>query len=432
MHYHAYELAHAIVAPWRLATRLLKAQLDFPLNPYRATLPARSMSAACTVFEGLTRRYGKPEFDIGTIDVGGETVEITERIITRRTFCNLLHFKREAADDDGARASRNLPRVLIVAPLSGHFAALLRGTVTAMLRDHDVYITDWIDARDVPRTEGEFDLDDYIDYLIEFIAMLGPNLHVVAVCQPSVPALAATALLAEDGDPNQPASLTLIGGPIDTRRNPTAVNRLAEQRSMSWFEKNIISTVPFPNPGFARPVYPGFLQLTGFMTMNLERHATAHVNLFHHLVEGDHASAREHAAFYEDYMAVMDLPAAFYLDTIERVFKQHALAKGTFRHRGRLVDCAAIDKTALITIEGERDDICGLGQTAAAHDLTPNIPAGLRYHYVQKGVGHFGVFNGTRWRNEVQPRIAEMIRKAEFRLAQPRLRAVPDTAGAHT
>jgi len=440
MHYLAYEMTHAALAPWRLAARWLKAHIDFPLHPLSFTWVARCISAGCTVFEGLTRRYGKPEFALQSVVVDGESVGVSETVVARKTFCTLLHFAR----DESRVAHRNDPRVLIVAPLSGHYAALLRGTVAAMLRDHDVYITDWIDARDVPLAEGDFDLDDYIDYVIEFIRLLGPDLHVVAVCQPSVPALAATARLAAIGDPAQPLSLTLIGGPIDTRRNPTAVNRLAEHRSLAWFEANVISYVPFPNPGAMRRVYPGFLQLTGFMTMNLERHATAHVELFHHLVRGDHDSARQHAAFYEDYLAVMDLPASFYLDTIGKVFHEHALARGTLRHRGAIVDCAAIRRTMLLTIEGERDDICGPGQTEAAHQLCPNIPEGLRFHHLQRGVGHFGVFNGTRWRNEVQPLISSRIRLAHQRLGRDRSEypqgatagpcsyaANPETTGQH-
>lgn len=426
MHYIAYEMAHATLAPWRLAARWLKSQADFPLNPFSATWAARAVSAGCTVFEGLTRRYGKPEFALGTVDVDGEAVAVSERIAARRTFCTLLHFER----DPGKVAERRDPRVLIVAPLSGHYAALLRGTVAAMLRDHDVYVTDWHDARDVPIAQGEFGLDDYIDYLLDFIRQLGPDLHVVAVCQPAVPALAATALLAEDGDPAQPLSLTLIGGPIDTRRNPTAVNRLCEQRPLSWFERHVIAAVPFPNPGFMRRVYPGFLQLTGFMTMDLERHATAHVELFQHLVRGDHDSVRQHESFYEDYLAVMDLPEQFYLDTIQRVFQEHALARGSFRHRDRPVDCTAIRHTALLTIEGERDDICGPGQTAAAHDICPNIPAGQRFHHLQRGVGHFGVFNGTRWRAEVQPLIALRIRHSAAHLRNEARIGIADSATA--
>jgi poly(3-hydroxybutyrate) depolymerase len=411
MHYYAYEMAHTLISPWRFATRMLKAQLDHPLNPMSKSLPARTLAAACGVFEGLTRRYGKPDFAIDSITANGETIEIAEKIVAKRTFCSLLHFERQG----GSPAAEENPRVLLVAPLSGHYATLLRGTVRSMLPGHDVYVTDWVDARDVPVAAGDFGLDDFIDYLLDFIRLLGPDTHVVAVCQPSVPALAATALLAADRDPATPASLTLIGGPIDTRRNPMPVNRLAEQKPLEWFRRHIVAQVPFPNAGFLRPVYPGFMQLTGFMTMNLERHTAAQVKLFHHLIEGDHDSVRQHDEFYEEYMAVMDLPARFYLETIDRVFQRHALPRGEFHHRDRLVDCSAIRDTALITIEGERDDICGPGQTAAAHDICPNIPRSMRYRYVQPGVGHYGVFNGSRFRAEVQPRIAEAIRSADLR-----------------
>lgn len=425
MHYHAYEMAHAMISPLRLMNRAFKAGLDMPFNPFSATWPVRAMSAACGVFESLTRRYGKPDFAIDTIVVDGREVTVREDITVRRTFCNLLHFERDPA----ATRHRGDPTVLLVAPLSGHYATLLRGTVRALLANHDVYITDWIDARDVPVHEGEFGLDDFIDYIRDFLRLIGPGTHVIAVCQPSVPALAATALMAQDSDPATPASLTLMGGPIDTRVNPTVVNRLAEKRSLAWFESNILARVPFPNAGFMRKVYPGFLQLTGFMTMNLERHATAHVDLFHKLVRGDEDSVRQHNAFYEEYLAVMDLPAQFYLDSVERVFKQHALPERTFRHRDRLVDCDAIGDTALITIEGERDDICGIGQTSAAHRLCPNIPKELRQAYIQPGVGHYGVFNGSRFRRDVVPKLTNWIREAQQARAAKsasRLEARPD------
>lgn len=405
MHYHAYEMAHVLMAPLRMFNRALKIGLDMPLNPYSPTLPARALSAACGVFESLTRRYGKPEFAIETIEVDGESVPVVQSAVLRRTFCNFVHFARQPHP----KLKLTGPPVLVIAPLSGHYSTLLRGTVRDLLGHHDVYITDWVDARDVPLHEGDFGLDDFIDYVRDFITFVGPQAHVIAVCQPSVPALAVTALMAADDDPCQPASLILMGGPIDTRINPTAVNRLAEKHSLVWFEHNIIARVPFPNPGFMRQVYPGFLQLTGFMTMNLERHASAHVDLFHKLIRGDEDSVRLHNEFYEEYLAVMDLPATFYLETIERVFLEHALPDGKFHHRGRRVDCSAIRKTALLTIEGERDDICGVGQTSAAHRLCPNIPEHMKHAHVQKGVGHYGVFNGSRFRREVRPRITEWV-----------------------
>ena len=307
------------------------------------------------------------------------------------------------------------PKVLIVAPMSGHHATLLRGTVGAMIGEHNTYVTDWRDAREVPAIMGSFDLDDYIDHVIEFIRFIGTNTHVVAVCQPSVPVLAATALMAARNDPCRPASVTLMGGPVDTRRNPTRVNELAQEHSIEWFEENVIEHVPWPNPGFLRRVYPGFLQLTGFMQMNLERHVEAHKTLYQNLVKGDCNSVQQHRAFYEEYLSVMDLPAEFFLQTVRTAFQEHALPNRTMLHRGELIDCDAIHDTALMTVEGEKDDICGLGQTEAAHDICGNIPPQLRWHYVQPGVGHYGVFNGTRWRTEIQPRIREMIRNVQFR-----------------
>jgi poly(3-hydroxybutyrate) depolymerase len=408
MHYHTYELTHAWLHPVRLMTRAMKAQLDAPLNPFASTPFVRNVAAACEVFEGMTRRYGKPEFGIRETRVRGITVPVREEVVLAKTFCNLLHFEREGiAGGD--------PKVLIVAPMSGHYATLLRSTVQEMLGEHDTYITDWTDARDVPLYEGAFDLDDFIDYIADFIRFLGPDTHLIAVCQPTVPALAAVAVMAANDDPCQPASMTLMGGPVDTRRNPTRVNKLAEEKPISWFERSVINRVPFPNAGFGRRVYPGFIQLTGFMTMNLERHTQAHMKLFENLVRGDCDSVNAHKAFYEEYLAVMDLPAEFYLQTVKTVFQDHALPNGRMMHRGRRVDCAAIRKTALMTVEGERDDICGLGQTEAAHDLCSGLAADARYAYVQPGVGHYGVFSGTRWRTEIQPRIREMIRSVQSR-----------------
>jgi poly(3-hydroxybutyrate) depolymerase len=371
----------------------------------------KSLSAACEVFEGLTRRYGKPEWDIDSVSINGREVGIEIEQVRFKPFCELKHFKRQLP----VRSGHDDPKVLIVAPMSGHYATLLRGTVKAMIPDHEVYVTDWIDARDVPVYQGGFDLDDFIDYIIEFVEFLGPRTHVMAVCQPAVPVLAATAIMASRDHPAQPASLTLMGGPIDTRRNPTVVNDLAETRPIEWFEQNVISMVPFPNAGFMRRVYPGFIQLTGFMTMNLDRHRKAHWDLFENLVKGDCDSVAQHRKFYDEYLAVMDLPADFYLQTVRTAFQEHALPKGEMRHRGELVDCSAINKTALMTVEGENDDICGLGQTQAAHDLCTNVPQDEKFHYVQPGVGHYGVFNGTRWRTEIQPRIREMIRTIDYK-----------------
>lgn len=413
MHYYAYELAHTIVRPLRFTAEAVKYCVESPFNPISATPLGRIISAACEVFENVTRRYGKPQFSLKETKVCGVRVPLTEEIVLAKPFCNLIHFRREF----DVPQPKPDPKVLIIAPMSGHYATLLRGTVASMTEEHDVYVTDWADAREVPIIEGEFNLDSFIDYAIEFIQFLGPDTHVMAVCQPAVPALAATAIMAQRNDPLQPASLTLMGGPIDTRRNPTKVNELARTRSLAWFEQNVIDYVPFPHPGIMRRVYPGFMQLTGFMTMNLERHMNAHVGLFNDLIKGDCDSVKQHQDFYEEYLAVMDLTAEFYLQTVKTVFQDHALPRATMMHHNTLVDCTAIRKTALITIEGERDDICGLGQTEAAHALCPNVADDERFHYVQPGVGHYGVFNGTRWRTEIQPRIRQMIRYVEKKRA---------------
>jgi poly(3-hydroxybutyrate) depolymerase len=395
----------------RFMAKALKMQMELPFNPLASTEFAKNVTAALDVFEGMTRRYGKPEFGIKETTVHGLQVPVREEIVLKKTFCNLLHFNR----DETVVGKRYDPKVLLIAPMSGHYATLLRGTVQSMIKEHNLYITDWADARDVPLYEGGFGLDDFIDYIIEFVQYLGPNTHVMAVCQPAVPALAATAVMAANDDPCQPSSLTLMGGPIDTRRNRTQVNKLAEEKPLSWFENNVINYVPFPNAGFGRRVYPGFIQLTGFMTMNLERHTQAHVKLFENLVKGDCDSVKSHRDFYEEYLAVMDLPAEFYLETVKAVFQEHLLPKGELMHRGKKVDCSAIRKTAIMTVEGERDDICGLGQTEAAHDLCSNVAVDEHYYYVQPGVGHYGVFSGTRFRSEIQPRIREMIRTIQFK-----------------
>jgi len=411
MQYYTYEMAHVLMHPVRLMARALKAQVTSPLNPFADMEFSKNISAACEVFEGMTRRYGKPEFGISETRVHGLTVPVREEIVLKKKFCNLLHFDR----DESVVGKRYDPKVLLIAPMSGHYATLLRSTVQELIKEHNLYITDWTDARDVPLYEGGFDLNDFIDYIIEFIQFLGPNTHVIAVCQPAVPALAAAAVMAANDDPAQPSSMTLMGGPIDTRRNPTKVNKLAEEKPISWFESNVINYVPFPNAGVGRRVYPGFIQLTGFMTMNLERHTQAHMKLFENLVKGDCDSVNAHKTFYEEYLAVMDLPAEFYLQTVRTVFQDHELPKGELMHRGQRVDCSAIRKTALMTVEGERDDICGLGQTEAAHDLCSNLPVDEHYYYVQPGVGHYGVFSGTRWRTEIAPRIREMIRTVQFK-----------------
>ncbi|GGE29672.1 esterase [Agaricicola taiwanensis] len=402
--YMMYEASHAALNPARTMAEATKLYFRNPINPWSHTALGRSWAAAAEVFERTTRRYGKPSFDLPTTLSHGRSVPITERIVWSRPFCKLIHFEKSWGGD-----SHRQPKLLIVAPMSGHFATLLRGTVEAMLPDHDVYITDWTDARLVPTAEGEFTLDDYIDYVISILHKLGPDTHVMAVCQPAVPVFAAVARMEEDRDPYAPRSMILMGGPIDTRENPTGVNDLAEERGIDWFRRNVITTVPFPHPGFMRPVYPGFLQLTGFVSMNLDRHMSAHRDFFHHLVANDGDSAEKHRDFYDEYLAVMDLTAEFYLQTVDAVFIKHALPKGEMTHRGRLIRPEAITSTALMTIEGENDDISGVGQTRAAHKLCSRLAPEKKVHWLQPKVGHYGVFNGSRFRSEIVPRITQFI-----------------------
>jgi len=403
--YWLYEMSHAALNParaWADATRLF---FKNPINPLYFTTFGKSIAAAAELFERSTRRYGRPEWRISSILVGGERVPVHISSVWERSLCRLLHFERVFEH----RPRRPQPRLLIVAPMSGHYATLLRGTVEAFLPNHDVYITEWRDARTVPLSEGSFDLDDYIDYVISMLHALGGETHVIGVCQPAVPVMAAVSVMEADGDPYVPVSMTLMGGPIDTRANPTAVNKLAERRGIGWFRRNAITKVPFPHPGFMRDVYPGFLQLNGFMSMNLDRHIEAHRELFLHLVHGDGDSAQKHKEFYDEYLAVMDLTAEFYLQTVDTVFVRHALPKGEMMHRDRPVDPGRIKRVALLTIEGEHDDISGVGQTEAAHRLCVNIPPERRAHWLQPGVGHYGVFNGSRFRSEIAPRIADFV-----------------------
>jgi poly(3-hydroxybutyrate) depolymerase len=395
---------HAALAPWRAVA---DAGLNFwtsPANPLSSTQFGRSFAASLEMFERTTRRYGKPPFEISDTIVNDEPVAVEEVISLRKDFCHLLNFRK-------MRETQAVPehKMLIVAPMSGHYSTLLRGTVESMLPHYDVYITDWIDARTVPASHGTFDLDDYVDYVTEFLRHLGPGTSVMAVCQPSVPVLAAVSLMNDAKDPCAPNTMILMGGPIDTRRNPTAVNKLAKDKGVDWFRNNVIMKVPAPHAGMMRDVYPGFLQLGGFMQMNLDRHVDAHRELFWHLVEGDGDSADKHREFYDEYMSVMDLTAEFYLQTVEKVFCNHDLPKGTLTHRNKLVDPSRITQTALMTIEGERDDISGVGQTEAAHDLCSNLAPEKKLHHLQQGVGHYGVFNGSRFRKEIVPRIVQFV-----------------------
>jgi poly(3-hydroxybutyrate) depolymerase len=390
MFYQFYEMNHAAMMPLRASADMMRQAFNNPVNPLSNTAFGRSLDAGFEVFERLTRRYGKPQFELSETVIGGKSVGVSEEIVWSLPFCNLIHFKRDLPVSQTPD-----PKVLLVAPMSGHYATLLRGTVEALLPSADLYITDWLDARTVALTDGRFDLDDYIEYLIDMIHHIGEGVHVVAVCQPSVPVLAAVSLMEADEDTCAPASMTLMGGPIDTRINPTAVNEMAKGKPIEWFRDNVIMHVPWPQPGFGRAVYPGFLQLTGFMSMNLDKHMTAHKD------------------FYDEYLAVMDLTAEFYLQTVETVFIDHALPKGTMLHRGRAVDPSAVKRTALFTVEGENDDISGVGQTKAAHDLCSNIPPEKREHYMQPDVGHYGVFNGSRFRRDIVPRMLDFIHKNE-------------------
>jgi len=404
MFYQLYEMNHAAMQPYRAFADAVRLFYSNPINPLSHTVLGRSVAAGAELFERTTRRYGKPAFGIDKVQIDFKQVAVAEKVAWSRPFCNLIHFMR-----DLPARRRTDPKLLIVAPMSGHYATLLRGTVEAMLPHADVYITDWADARMVPVAAGRFDLDDYIDYIVDMLHRLGPDTHVMAVCQPSVPVLAATALMEARGDRFAPSTMTLMGGPIDTRRNPTAVNLLAEAKGIDWFRDNVIMQVPWPAPGFMREVYPGFLQLSGFMSMNLDRHIDAHKEFFGHLVKNDGDSADKHRDFYDEYLAVMDLTAEFYLQTVETVFVRHALPKGGMTHRGTPVDPSAIRNVALLTVEGENDDISGLGQTQAAHDLCVNIPDDMRAHYMQPKVGHYGVFNGSRFRSEIVPRIVDFM-----------------------
>jgi poly(3-hydroxybutyrate) depolymerase len=424
MYYQFYEFNHAALQPFRAYADAVKLLYTNPLNPATHTVVGRSIAAAAELFERSTRRYGKPSFGIDRTKVGFTEVAVTERVVWKTPFCNLIRFER-----DLPAGTKPGPKLLIVAPMSGHYATLLRGTVESMIQHADVYITDWVDARMIPLADGRFDFDDYVIHLVDMLHHLGEDAHMMAVCQPSVPALAAVALMEARGDRFAPASMTLMGGPIDTRSNPTAVNRLAEEKGIAWFRDNVIMQVPWPEPGFMRDVYPGFLQLSGFMSMNLDRHLTAHKDFFLHLVKDDGDSADKHREFYDEYLAVMDLTAEFYLQTVDTVFIRHDLPKGTMVHRGEKVDPSAIRRTALFTVEGENDDISGLGQTKAAHDLCSSLPDDMRAHYMQPKVGHYGVFNGSRFRSEIVPRIVDfMATHATRDKARPKPRIVSGAA----
>lgn len=411
MLYHLYELQHAVLTPARLGAELVRTIFQNPWNPLAYTRAGRTVGAGAEMFERLTRRFGKPSFGLFQTVIDGKPVDVFEEVLAEKAFCSLIHFRRHM------ETKRVDPKVLIVSPMSGHFATLLRGTVEALLPHHDVYITDWVDARQVPLTEGRFNLDDYIDYVMHYVTYLGPDVHLIAVCQPAVPVFAAAALMEADPSRTPPLSITLMGGPIDTRVSKTTVTKLAEDRPLKWFENTVVAEVPFYHPGAFRRVYPGFIQLGGFMSMNLDRHVGSHIQFYHHLVRGDGESAESHRRFYDEYNAVMDISADFYLQTVETVFQRHLLPKGLMKWRDPAtdklydVDPKAIRKTALMTIEGELDDISAHGQTTAAHDITTSLPGGRKFHHFQEDVGHYGIFNGRRWREQIMPRIRNFIRR---------------------
>lgn len=413
MLYSLHELAYLSAAPLRLGAQLTRDFWTSPLNPAADTAIGRTAYASAELFENFTRRYGKPSWKLNTIEINGHAVRTTEQTVWASPWCRLIRFARNIGDLKRAGKPTSAPAVMIVAPLSGHYATLLRGTVEAFLEDHDVYVTDWVNARQVPMLEGRFDFSDYIDHVREMLAVIGPRAHVVAVCQPGPPVLAAAALMAMDEDPNRPASMTFMGSPIDARLSPTVTNQLAEEKPFAWFKSNMIHTVPLPYPGFGRRVYPGFVQLYSFMSMNEDRHIDAHRDYFEHLVTGDGDEAAKHQEFYDEYLSVLDLTEEFYLQTIDIVFQQHLLPRGLLEHRGLRVDLSAITDIGLMTVEGENDDISGVGQTQAAHGLCCNIPDDRRVLYVQPKVGHYGVFNGRRFRDEIYPRVRQFISSNE-------------------
>jgi poly(3-hydroxybutyrate) depolymerase len=413
MFYALHEAAYGLAAPLHLTAEMTRDFWRSPLNPAGETDLGRTLYASADVVANLTRRYGKPAWRIDEVMVNDRPVSVTCSTPWRTPWVKLRHFRRDPGDLAAAGAAPNPAAILIVAPLSGHFATLLRGTVRGFLADHDVYVTDWSNARDVPIAAGRFGLADYVDAVGGMLRHIGHRAHVVAVCQPGPPVLAQTAMMAADADPLRPASVTLMGSPIDARLAPTAVNSLAEARPFAWFEAQMIDTVPWPWLGAMRRVYPGFVQLYSFMSMNAEAHQEAHRRYFANLVKGDGEPAERHREFYDEYLSVLDLTEEFYLETIDVVFQRYLLPKGEFRHRGRLIDLAALSDIALMTVEGEKDDISGVGQTQAAHALCPNVPDSARELYVQPGVGHYGVFNGRRFVTEIYPRIRDFVARAE-------------------
>ena len=397
-----HEFMRVMVAPSRAVADAVRIASASPMSALSYTPAGQMMGSAAEVYSRMTKQYGKPDWRLDSTVIDGKTVNVTPEVIVHRTYCNLVHFKRET--------SRKDPKLLIVAPLSGHYSTLLRGTVEAMLPDHDVYITDWIDCKSVPVMADLFNLNDYIDYIIDFFHYMGPHSHVLAVCQPSVPVLAAVAVMAKWQDVCVPDTMTLMGGPVDTRVGQTAVNKLAKEHDIEWFKRRVIQTVPPPYPGAFRQVLPGFIQLSNFISMNWDRHLASMNELFEHLVIGDDEAADKKTEFYEEYLAVMDLPAEYFLQTIKVVFQDHDLPKGQMTFRGHKVDPTKITDTAILCVEGELDDISGVGQTRAAHDITPNVPDSKKHYHLQENVGHYGVFNGGKWRRDIAPVVKDFIR----------------------
>lgn len=405
MLYQLYEFHHAALMPWRMLGDVTRGLLSNPLVPASYTQAGRNLWAGFEVFDHLTRQRARPAWGIQETSVDGRRTAVLPKVALQRPHCDLVHFEREGC------ARRGDPKILLVAPLSGHYATLLRGTVQALLPDHEVWVTDWQDAREVRLADGAFGVEDYVAELLHFMRHLGPDLHVMAVCQPAPLVLAAIALLAQAGDPAQPRSMIVMGGPVDTRAAPTQVTRFALARPLSWFRNSLIAQVPGYYPGAGREVYPGFLQLGGFISMNASRHFESHIKMFRHLVRGDGDSVEAHRRFYDEYLAVMDVPADYYLETVDQIFQRHLLPRGEMTWRGQPVRPEAIERTALMTVEGELDDISAPGQTLAAHDLCRNLPAAKRANHLQEGVGQYGIFNGRRWREEIKPRIAAFVRE---------------------
>jgi polyhydroxyalkanoate depolymerase len=400
MMYQAWQNHMDLTDPWRSgAAHALKYLNLLPQGD--SDRPFGRLAAALELISRSALTYSRPDYDIGTVMVGNRELAVSEEVVYATPFGSLLRFRKEGGPEH--------PRLLLVAPMSGHFATLLRATVKTLLADHDVYITDWHNPRDIPLACGPFGLEDYTDHLIDFMEQLGPRAHMVAICQPSVSALAATAIMCEDDNPARPATLTLMAGPIDTRIQPTKVNEFAKSKPIEWFERNLINYVPLQCKGALRKVYPGFVQLSAFVSMNLERHIKQHMDLAHHIAKGETDKADIIRTFYDEYFAVMDLPAEFYIETVRDVFQEHLLPQGKLMHRGRPVNPAAIRRMGLMTVEGERDDICSIGQTLAAQDLCTSVRAYRKVHHMQAGVGHYGVFSGKRWQNEIYPLLRDFV-----------------------